>query len=89
MEAGWVGYLKMFPDYAIQVDDMLQDGDLVAVFGSTTQTYNGKRGLAAENRMSGPAAWKAIVQDGKVRHWQVYADWTDGWKVIEQDKDAE
>jgi ketosteroid isomerase-like protein len=86
MMAGWREYFRMFPDYAVQVDHILQDRDLVAVFGSASGTYNGKRGLVPENRIEMPAAWKAIVENGKIRLWQVYTDWTEGCRIIDEDK---
>lgn len=85
MTAGWKEYFRMFPDYEMHVERMLADKSLVAVFGSASGTYNGKRGLVAENRIEMPAAWKACVEDGKVKLWQVYADWTEGGKTIEED----
>ena len=51
-------------------------------------TFNGKRGLVPENRIKMPAAWKAMVANGKIKHWQVYADWTEGCRIIEEDKKA-
>jgi ketosteroid isomerase-like protein len=86
MTQGWNDYYRMFPDYTIEAEFILQDGDLVAAFGSAAGTYNGKRGLVPENRIEMPAAWKAIVKDGKIKLWQVYADWTEGWKTIEEDQ---
>jgi ketosteroid isomerase-like protein len=88
MTAGWEQYFRMFPDFEIQVESMLGDKDHVAVFGSASGTYNGRRGLVAENRIKMPAAWKAIVADGKIKLWQVYADWTEGCRIIEEDKKA-
>ena len=88
MTAGWERYFRMFPDYEIQVESMLGDKALVAVFGSASGTYNGKRGLVPENRIKMPAAWKAIVANGKIKLWQVYADWTEGCRIIEEDKKA-
>jgi hypothetical protein len=84
--AGWMEYFRMFPDYEIRVESMLADRGLVAVFGSASGTYNGKRGLVAENRIAMPAAWKALVENGKIKLWQVYADWTEGCKTIEEDR---
>ena len=78
MSAAWQEYFRMFPDYEIHVERLLADGALVAVFGSCSGTYNGKRGLVPENRIAMPVAWKAIVADGKIALWQVYADWTEG-----------
>ena len=86
MLAGWQEYYRMFPDYEVQVEQMVADKDLVAVFGSTSGTYNGKRGLVEENRITMPAAWRAVVAGDKIKYWQVYADWTEGWKIIEEDK---
>jgi hypothetical protein len=34
------------------------------------------------------AAWKAVVSDGKIKLWQVYADWTAGCKTIDTDNSA-
>jgi limonene-1,2-epoxide hydrolase len=86
MTAGWEQYFRMFPDYKIQVESILGEQTLVAVFGSASGTYNGKRGLVPENRIEMPAAWKAIVENGKIKHWQVYTDWTEGTRIIEEDK---
>jgi limonene-1,2-epoxide hydrolase len=87
MITAWKAYFCMFPDYEIRVESMLADNGIVAIFGSTSGTYNGKRGLVPENRIVMPAAWRACVEDGKVKLWQVYADWTEGMKTIEKDKE--
>jgi limonene-1,2-epoxide hydrolase len=88
MTAGWEGYFRMFPDYEIQVDDILGDGALVAVLGSARGTYAGKRGLVPENRIEMPVAWKAIVENGKIKLWQVFTDWTEGCKTIDEDSQS-
>ena len=85
MTKGWQKYLQMFPDYKVEIESVLQEGDLVAAFGSASGTYNGRRGLVPENKIEMPAAWRAIVEDGKIKVWQVYADWTEGYKVIDED----
>jgi limonene-1,2-epoxide hydrolase len=88
MTKAWDEYFRMFPDYRIEVQSILRDGNLVAVFGSGSGTYNGKRGLVPENRIEMPAAWRAVVEDGRIKVWQVYADWTEGSKIIDEDKNA-
>jgi len=87
MTKGWNEYFCMFTDYRIEVRNILKDGNLVAIFGSATGTYNGKRGLVKENRIEMPAAWRAIVEDKKIKVWQVYADWTEGFKIIDEDNE--
>jgi len=86
MTAGWKEYFRMFPDYEIRAEYFLGEGALVAVFGSAGGTYKGKRGLVPENRIQMPAAWKAVVSNGKIKFWQVYTDWAEGWKIIEADR---
>lgn len=86
MIAGWKTYFAMFPDYEILVDTTVADDGTVAMFGSVAGTYNGKRGLVPKNRIAMPAAWKANVSGGKVKLWQVYCDWTEGVRTIEEDK---
>jgi limonene-1,2-epoxide hydrolase len=88
MTARWKDYFRMFPDYEIRVERLLADKALVAVFGSASGTYNGKRGLVAENRIAMPAAWKALVENGKIKLWQVYADWTEGCRIIDENKET-
>jgi len=81
--SGWRQYYEMFPDYAVNIESIHQDGSIVAVFGSTSGTYNGEEGMKAANKVVGPAAWKVTVEDGKVKIWQVYAEYTEIWKVIQ------
>ena len=87
MTAGWEEYFRVFPDYRIRLESILEDKALVAVFGSASGTYNGKHGLVPENRIEMPAAWKAVVANGKVKLWQVHADWTEGNRIVNDDKE--
>jgi ketosteroid isomerase-like protein len=88
MTAGWERYFRMFPDYQIRIESIQAEEALVAVFGSASGTYKGKRGLVPENRIEMPAAWRAVVEKGKVKLWQVYADWTEGTRIIAEDGEA-
>jgi ketosteroid isomerase-like protein len=88
MTAGWKHYFQMFPDYEIHVEKILADGTVVAVFGSASGTYNGKRGFVAQNKIAMPAAWRALIENGKIKRWQVYADWTEGSKIMSEDQKA-
>jgi hypothetical protein len=56
------------------------------VFGLAAGTYNGKRGLVPANRIEMPAAWQAVVAGDRIKIWQVYADWTAGCKIIDEDQ---
>ena len=82
MEKGWLGYLAWFPDYSIKVDDVLSQGDVVALFGTAQGTYLTKENPSVETHWQIPAAWKAVVRDGRVAEWRVYADNEPVWKAM-------
>ena len=89
MTEGWKAFFRMFPDYKNRFEIILQDGNIVVALGTACGTYNGNRGLIPENRIRWTAAWKAIVENNKIKLWQVYADWTAGIKIIEEDQKAD
>jgi len=74
LRAAWEGYFKMVPDYSISHSEILADGNSVAVFGSAQGTFAKDGELKKENFWKTPAAWRAVVRDGKIAIWQVYAD---------------
>ncbi len=74
LRAGWEGYYKMVPDYVISHEEIFAQGDTVAMFGTAQGTFSQDGTLKKENFWKCPAAWRAVVQDGKIAVWQVYAD---------------
>lgn len=70
----WAGFFEEFPDYRIEVDQILSKGDLVAVFGSASGSFHGVGNSKPGAAWSFPAAWRAIVRNGKLLEWQVYGD---------------
>jgi ketosteroid isomerase-like protein len=74
MRKGWAGYFRMFPDYRVSHTDVFSHGDVVAAFGSAEGTFAVKGELPKNNHWSAPAAWRAVVRDGLMAEWQVYAD---------------
>jgi ketosteroid isomerase-like protein len=74
MRDGWRGYYAFCPDYWVSHEEIFANGNLVAVFGSAggTVTANGK--LPPENKWKISAAWLALVENGRVKEWRVYAD---------------
>ena len=73
MRKGWKGYFQLFPDYNIEVSEIFGNRDTIAAFGFAGGTFAGQC-HRKENYWRLPAAWKAIVKDGKIKLWQVYAD---------------
>ena len=67
MRAGWRAYFAMCPDYRISHEDIFHTGNIVAVFGSAG-------GTISENKWQTPAAWRAVLRDGLIQEFRVYAD---------------
>jgi len=74
MRAAWRGYYALCPDYWVAHEEILQNADVVAVFGAAGGTIAANGVLPAENQWRTPAAWLAIVENGLVKEWRVYAD---------------
>ena len=74
VQAVWVGYLHMIPDYQIAVEERICGGPVVVMLGVAKGTYTTDGWLRAENGWEMPAAFRALIKDGKVEEWRVYAD---------------
>src|SRR5262245_41120992 len=74
LQAAWQGYFKMVPDYSISLCVIFADVNAVAVFGSAQGTFSKDGQLSKDNFWKMPASWRAVVKDGKIAIWQVYAD---------------
>lgn len=78
MTAGWRGYLDLFPDYYIEVTEVIGDVGTLALFGFAGGSFKGTQ--SESWRL--PAAWKAIVQDGRIVLWQVFVDTKIPFEII-------
>jgi ketosteroid isomerase-like protein len=78
VRAAFAGYYRLCPDYWVSQEQMLADGNVVAVFGAAGGTIDPNSAadgpLLPENQWRTPAAWLAIVKDGLLQQWRVYAD---------------
>jgi len=74
MRKAWVAYFYMIPDFTVDVEDVFQRGTDIALFGAAHGTYSVDGTLPPENRWKMPAAWRAVVRDGRVAEWHIYAD---------------
>jgi len=74
LRKGWASYFHWFPDYAISHEDVLGSGLIVLLTGSARGTYAVGGTLPTENHWEVPAAWKAVVRNGQIAEWHVYAD---------------
>jgi uncharacterized protein (TIGR02246 family) len=74
MRAAWAAYFRMVPDYTIAVEETYSDGPVVVMLGVVGGTYTPDGQLKPENRWKTTAALRAVIDDGKVSEWKVYAD---------------
>ena len=74
MRTGWQGYFAMCPDYWVSRESIFANGKQVAIFGEAGGTIALAGKLLPENQWRTPAAWLAIVENGLVKQWRVYAD---------------
>lgn len=86
MKQGWIGYFDIFPDYKIEVTDIAESDSVVGIFGYASGTYKGLKNKTNSNFYRIPAAWKAIVQNEKVKHWQVYCESASINEIVERNK---
>jgi len=89
MREGWTLYFQMVPDYQLQIDETYVSESAVVMLGTAGGTYShafesvratGMPTMLPDgtskvmNRWQTPAAVRALVADGKVAEWRVYAD---------------
>jgi ketosteroid isomerase-like protein len=74
MRSGWQGYFAFCPDYWISHEEILPAGNMVGVFGAAGGTIAANGKIPPENKWRTPAAWLAVVENGLVKEWRVYAD---------------
>lgn len=74
MREGWRTYFKTIADYQVHADEFFQTGDKLAIFGSASGVYAGDGDASSKKFWEVPAAWRAVVHDGLVAEWRVYAD---------------
>ena len=85
MISGWRGYFEWFPDYWIEVNEVFagevfEAEQTFAMFGFAGGSFKG----SSDASWRIPAAWKAIVKDGRVALWQVFADTKIQFEMMER-----
>jgi hypothetical protein len=84
MKEGWKEYFGFFPDYTIEISEVIEDEELLALFGWAQGTYLNQENIENTNCWKLPCAWKAIVREDKVELWQVFSDTKVPYEIIEK-----
>ena len=69
LEQAWAGYFSLSPDYRIDIEAAAAQNAVVLACGFASATH-----APLQKSWRIPAAWRAIVRDGHIAEWQVYAD---------------
>jgi putative acetyltransferase len=74
LKQAWKFYFELFPDYTIEITGMLQNKSHFCMYGYTSGTYKNLKNADNSNYWRIPAAWNAIIDNNRIKFWQVYAD---------------
>ena len=74
LRAAWTGYFELFPDYHIEIEGLIDKGNIVSLWGFAAGTYRNLKGPEGPNHWRVPAAWIAVVHGATIRRWHIYAD---------------
>jgi hypothetical protein len=55
-------------------EEIFDHGNVVVVFGAAGGTISAGGKMPPENKWETPAAWRAVLKNGMVQEWRVYAD---------------
>jgi ketosteroid isomerase-like protein len=89
MRLGWRRYYAFCPDYWVAHEELFSDGNRVAIIGAAGGTVAADGKMPAANEWRTPAAWLAIVENGLIKEWRVYADNKPVYDIIAKSKKAE
>ncbi|MBS1513454.1 MAG: Type 1 glutamine amidotransferase-like domain-containing protein [Bacteroidetes bacterium] len=74
LKIAWLDFFIHFPDYTIEVSEIICTETSAAIFGKAKGTYWQKGELEERNKFEVPASWQAKITDGKISEWKVFAD---------------
>lgn len=74
MVANWKQYFVLVPDYTLAIEEILTDGPVVVLLALAQGTYTADGRLLPENRWQTPLAARALVQEGLIAEWRIFAD---------------
>ena len=74
LKQAWTGYFELFPDYKIKINEVFEKDSLICMLGYASGTYKNIKNKNNSNYWRIPAAWSAVIENNKVKKWQVYSD---------------
>ena len=77
MVEGWEAYFAIVPDYKLEISRCFvatKGTTEVMLAGKASGSYHSKDVKPPDSSWSTPVALRAVVRDGQIAEWQVYAD---------------
>ena len=74
MRDSWSMFFEKFPDYHVDVKEVYEHGNTFMLVGHASGTLAKAGSADAAKHWKRPAAWKVIVSNDLIQHWQVFAD---------------
>ena len=70
LRQAWIGYFELFPDYKIEVNEILEKDSLFCILGYAGGTYKNIKDKDNSNYWRVPVAWTAVVEGKHLKQWQ-------------------
>jgi len=71
---GWRGYLRLFPDYRVEIEAVFVEEREAMLHGRAGGTLHRDGRPVEGGRWEIPAAWRAVTDSRRITLWQVFAD---------------
>jgi ketosteroid isomerase-like protein len=84
MKEGWQRYYELFPDYRVEISEIIESDSLIGLFGYASGTYKNIKDESNSNFWKTSASWKSVVKNKKIKHWQIYCDYSKLSKIIDK-----
>ena len=82
MRVAWEKYFTLFPDYSMSVEEVFNNDDIFILVGTAKGTYCPYGNFDPADNWEVPAVWKVNLQKEKICRWQVFADNTGLFQII-------
>ncbi|MEI6123045.1 MAG: nuclear transport factor 2 family protein [Bacteroidota bacterium] len=87
MKQAWKSYFEMFPDYRIEISRVVENDSNIVLLGSAQGTYKNMKSDDNSMHWKVPAAFRAESSKNKIKLWQVYADNTFAFNIMNKHHD--
>lgn len=84
MRDEWTKHFERYPDFQIKTTAVLSGPEGVAVIGEAAGTYTSDDPIEEDDHWQIPAAFFGKARNGKMIHWQVFADSSVVFEIIKE-----